>query len=144
MLGSLDSALSYLRCSRADTSLFVYAQGCHLVYILVYVNDFIITGSSPLLVQQFIHQLAAIFPIKDHGALHYFLGIEAHCTSSRICLTQHKYIVDHLRKTNMLLAKPVSSPMASSSQLSAHEGSLFANPTLYQSTVGSLRYLSFT
>jgi len=44
----------------------------------------------------------------------------------------------------MLEAKPVNSPMASSTHLSAFEGDLFEDPTLYKSTVGALQYLCIT
>ena len=44
----------------------------------------------------------------------------------------------------MLEAKPVSTPMASSTNLSAYEGEPFPNHTLLRSTVGALQYLSIT
>ena len=44
----------------------------------------------------------------------------------------------------MLEAKPVSTPMASSKNLSAYEGKPFPDHTLFRSTVGALQYLSIT
>jgi hypothetical protein len=44
----------------------------------------------------------------------------------------------------MLEAKPVSTPMASSTNLSAYEGEPFPDQTLFRSTVGALQYLSIT
>jgi ribosomal protein L5 len=44
----------------------------------------------------------------------------------------------------MIEAKPMSTPMASSTNLSAYEGEPFSNHTLFRSTVGALQYLSIT
>ena len=44
----------------------------------------------------------------------------------------------------MLEAKPLSSPMASSTNLFAFEGGPLPNATLYRSTIRALQYLSFT
>ena len=44
----------------------------------------------------------------------------------------------------MLEAKPVSSPMATSTNLSAFEGDPIQDVTLYKSIVGALQYLALT
>ncbi|KAF5454861.1 hypothetical protein F2P56_024495 [Juglans regia] len=52
--------------------------------------------------------------------------------------------MDILKHTNMLEAKPVHSPMATSTKLSAYEGEVFSDRTLYRSTNGALQYLCIT
>jgi hypothetical protein len=59
-------------------------------------------------------------------------------------LIKKRYISDLLKETNMHEAKPITSPMASSSVLSAFTGDPMEDPSLYRSTVGSLQYLSLT
>ena len=44
----------------------------------------------------------------------------------------------------MLQAKPISSPMSNSKSLTAFDGELFPDVTLFCRTIGSLQYLSLT
>lgn len=62
--------------SAFDTSLFYYTQRGYIMYLLVYVDDIVITGSRPSFTQDFIHALSGRLSLKDRGALHYFLGVE--------------------------------------------------------------------
>uniref|UniRef100_A0A2N9GWF8 Reverse transcriptase Ty1/copia-type domain-containing protein n=1 Tax=Fagus sylvatica TaxID=28930 RepID=A0A2N9GWF8_FAGSY len=59
-------------------------------------------------------------------------------------LSQQRYILDLLTRTKMVDAKPVTTPMASSTNLSAFDGEPFPDHTLFRSTVGALQYLSLT
>lgn len=72
------------------------------------------------------------------------MGIEVSQNTEGITLSQQRYVLDILKRTNMQDAKPVSTPMATSVQLSAFDGEVFENPTLYRSTIGALQYLSIT
>lgn len=71
--------------------------------------------------------------------LFYFLGIEVIPCSRGVLLSQHRYILDLLKRTKMLEAKPVNSPIASSTHFSAFEGDYF----LIQHCWG-FEYLSIT
>ena len=62
--------------SLADTSLFIYKNHSKFVYVLVYVDDILVTGSDQTLFQAVITSLSNRFSIKDMGNLSYFLGIE--------------------------------------------------------------------
>jgi histone deacetylase 1/2 len=102
--------------SHADTSLFVLKTGNHLVYLLVYVDDLIITWDDAHIVNQFINLLARRFSLKDLGTLSYFVGIEM-------------YLLDLLTHTHMTDVKPVSTPLPSSTTLSLYSGDALSDPT---------------
>ncbi|KAL9299036.1 putative RNA-directed DNA polymerase [Arabidopsis thaliana] len=130
--------------SLADTSLFVLQCGTQFVYLLVYVNDIIIIGNSDNGIKRVLQLLADRFSVKDREELHYFLGLEAHRTPQGLHLSQRKYILDLLHRHDMINAKPVSIPMASSPKLTINSGTTLSDPTTYRQLVGSLQYLAFT
>lgn len=43
------------RCSAADSSLFIYKDASYTILLLIYVDDGVITGSSPYFIEQFIN-----------------------------------------------------------------------------------------
>uniref|UniRef100_A0A2N9ETF7 Reverse transcriptase Ty1/copia-type domain-containing protein n=1 Tax=Fagus sylvatica TaxID=28930 RepID=A0A2N9ETF7_FAGSY len=129
---------------KSDTSLFIHRSGPELILFLIYVDDIIITGTNSTSITRLINTLQGDFALKDLGPLHFFLGVEAHKVDSGMYLSQRRYITDLLRKTNLHEAKPVASPMASSTVLSQHTGTSLSDPSLYRSVVGSLQYLSLT
>ncbi|CAH9103547.1 unnamed protein product [Cuscuta europaea] len=62
--------------SHVDYSLFTLHRGEHILCILVYVDDLLITGSSSQMICSFKSYLAHKFPIKDLGSVKYFLGLK--------------------------------------------------------------------
>lgn len=130
--------------SLGDASLFVLNKDSVLTYILVYVDDIVVTGSNAEVVERTIKTLSDRFSLKDHGELSYFLGMEATRTKAGLSLTQTKYITDLLVRHKMADAKPVSTPMASTCSLTASHGVKLPDSTTYRTLVGSLQYLSLT
>ncbi|KAG7582826.1 Integrase catalytic core [Arabidopsis suecica] len=130
--------------SVSDTSLFVLQQGSSFVYLLVYVDDILVTGSSKSGIQRILTLLADRFSVKDAEDLNYFLGLEAHRTSKGLHLSQRKYILDLLHRYNMINAKAVTTPMATSPKLTLTTGTPMSDPSEFRKLVGSLQYLSFT
>jgi hypothetical protein len=61
--------------AKSDTSLFVFHRGSDTVYLLLYVDDIILTDSSTELLRWTISALQREFTMKDLGPLHHFLGI---------------------------------------------------------------------
>jgi len=131
--------------TKSDTSLFIKFSKVATVFVLIYVDDIIITGSSSLAIQNLIKILHTNFALKDLGKLHYFLGIETTWTpEGNLHLSQSKYIRDLLRKTNMTGASPQPTPMISSLRLTQEGSTAISDPTLYRSVVGSLFYITIT
>jgi hypothetical protein len=61
--------------AKSDTSLFVLQRGSYTTFLLLYVDDIILTASTPALLQQIIATLQGSFPMKDLGPLQHFLGV---------------------------------------------------------------------
>uniref|UniRef100_A0A2N9GZ53 Reverse transcriptase Ty1/copia-type domain-containing protein n=1 Tax=Fagus sylvatica TaxID=28930 RepID=A0A2N9GZ53_FAGSY len=130
--------------SRSDSSLFIFKDSDVTMYVLIYVDDIIITCSKPSEIDALLHSLNADFAVKDLGNLNFFLGVEVIPNSHGAMLSQQRYILDLLTRTKMIDAKPVTTPMASSTSLTAFDGEPFPDHTLFRSTVGALQYLSLT
>ncbi|KAH9686754.1 Disease resistance protein [Citrus sinensis] len=130
--------------SISDTSLFFKRTQGHLLLILVYVNDIIITGSNSQLVQQIIINFQSAFALKDLGALNYFLGVQVLYNKSSIHLSQSKYITDLLDRVQMQDSTPCSTPVVSGVSLTKGDSESFSDVTLYRSTIGALQYATLT
>jgi hypothetical protein len=59
--------------AKSDTSLFIFQRGSDMVYMLLYVDDILLTASSVALQQQTISTLKRKFAMKDLEPLHHFL-----------------------------------------------------------------------
>jgi hypothetical protein len=66
------------------------------MFLLVYVDDIIVTSSNPIAVDALLWDLQSEFALKDHGNLHYFLGIQVRMQGDGIVLSQEKYAMDLL------------------------------------------------
>jgi len=128
----------------ADTSLFVLMQGSTIIYVLIYVDDFIITGNNDNRLRHFIGQVCNRFKCRDLGQLSYFLGLEMNVAAGKTTVTQRKYSVDLLTKFGLQDCKPACTPVAPGQQLSIKKGTVLKDPTPYRSLVGALQYLIIT
>ncbi|GJV27074.1 ribonuclease H-like domain-containing protein [Tanacetum coccineum] len=129
--------------SKTDSSLFIFRRGVDTAYLLLYVDDIILTASSSAFLQRIISSLHGEFAMTDLGPLNYFLGIAATRTSDGIFLSQTKYAIEILERAHMLNCNPCRTPVDTEQKLGP-EGSPVADPTLYRSLAGALQYLTFT
>lgn len=113
------------------------------MYLLVYVDDLILTGNHEHTNQFFIDCLNKEFAIKDLGELNYFLGLEVTYTTNGLFLNQSKYAREILDRAKMMDAKPVYTPLSSNISFTS-DGELYPDPTHYRSIVGALQYLTIT
>ena len=78
--------------------------GC--VFLAVYVDDILLTGSDIAGIAEVKQYLAQHFVTKDMGKSKYFLGIEFAYTRDRLVFSQRKYVLDMLQETGLLGCKP--------------------------------------
>jgi hypothetical protein len=133
--------------SKGDTSLFIYAKGKVTIFLLIYVDDIIVTSSSSEAITSLLSDLRSDFALKNLGDLHYFLGIEVKkVKDGGILLTQKKYATDILAKAGMSKYKTVGTPFPLSEQYSAYKGTPLdtKEATRYRSIIGALQYLALT
>nr|GEX89354.1 ribonuclease H-like domain-containing protein [Tanacetum cinerariifolium] len=91
--------------SRCDTSLFIYQQGSQVAYLLIYVDDIILTASSATLLQQIITSLHQEFDMTDLGALNYFLGVSATRSSTGVNMVHSMWLFKHKFHANETLSR---------------------------------------
>ncbi|KAJ0838020.1 putative RNA-directed DNA polymerase [Helianthus annuus] len=133
--------------SKCDHSLFIMSKMGVTVFLLVYVDDVVVTGNSENEIERIKHVLHETFRIKDLGVLKYFLGIEVLYDNNTVCLNQRKYCLELLNDFGYLGCKPVSVPIKQNylvtSKLERNQQDL-KNITGFQKLIGKLIYLSLT
>ena len=130
--------------SKADPSLFVLRQGRDTAYLLLYVDDIILSTSTPALLQAIIARLKSEFAIKDMGPLRFFLGIDVQRRADGFHLSQAAYARDILERAGMANCKPVSTPADAKAKASSSDGEPFSDASWYRSMAGALQYLTLT
>jgi hypothetical protein len=92
--------------AKSDTSLFVYHHDDNTAYLMLYVDDIMLTASSPELLQRITTALQQQFAMKDLGPLHDFLGDSVQQRSDDLFLHQRQYARDILERTGMSDCSP--------------------------------------
>jgi len=127
--------------SSTENSLFIYSQGSERAYFLLYVDDIVLTASNMELLRSIIDTLSREFAMTDLGLLHHFLGVTANRSAKGLFLSQASYTRDILHRANMTNFKPCATPVDTASKLSATDGALLPDGTLYRTLAGALQYL---
>ncbi|XP_071714317.1 uncharacterized mitochondrial protein AtMg00810-like [Rutidosis leptorrhynchoides] len=142
--GFCDSAHPDYVCS-VQSSFYGLKQaprGTDTAYLLLYVDDIILTASSTALRQRIITSLHQEFAMTDLGLLHYFQGISVTRTSSGMFLSQTKYASEVIERADMVRCHSCRIPIDTRTKLTA-SGLPVKDPTLHRSLVGALQYLTF-
>ncbi|XP_043717840.1 uncharacterized mitochondrial protein AtMg00810-like [Telopea speciosissima] len=130
--------------STTDHSLFILRRDGETIFVLLYVDGIVITGSSSSLITKVQDMLRQNFKIKDLGTLKYFLGIEVARSKKGLFLCQHKYVLDILQDSGYTGVRPTNTPMELNLKLTNDNGDLLDDPSAYRRLVGRLIYLTVT
>jgi hypothetical protein len=130
--------------AKSDTSLFIFRRDSDTVYLLLYVDDIILTASSTELLCRTISALQQEFTMKDLGLLHHFLGITVECRSVGLFLHQHTYTLYILKRVVMTDCKPCTTPVDLQEKLAGDSEPPVEDASQFRSIAGALQYLTFT
>lgn len=123
--------------TKLDQSLFIQVTSDWFLFVLVYVDDILVTGSSRSAIESLVQKLNSLFALKDLSEVDYFLGIQVKRTENGIHLSQKKYVTDLPCKTKMQYAKCVSAPMTTEQKLTSYGSDTVENVQLYRSVLGA-------
>ncbi|XP_071920701.1 uncharacterized protein [Coffea arabica] len=129
--------------SEADHSVFYrHSPSKDIIYLVIYVDDIIITGQDHDRITQLKNHLFGHFQTKDLDKFRYFLGIEIAQSKEGVVICQRKYALDILEEAGMSNAKPAETPMDPNIKLFPGQGEPLKNPGKYHRLVGRLNYLT--
>ncbi|PKU68501.1 Retrovirus-related Pol polyprotein from transposon TNT 1-94 [Dendrobium catenatum] len=130
--------------SQSDHSLFVFSQSNIQIYLLIYVDDILLSGNHSQTVSALINQLSKQFTIKYLGTASHFLGIQIHTTDSSLFLSQSTYAKSILHQAGLTACKPLSNPNCTKLPTTPFSDPILHNPLSYKQFTGSLQYLTIT
>jgi hypothetical protein len=130
--------------AKADTSLFIFRRGANTAYLLLCVDDVILTASSTTLLRRTISALQREFTMKDLGPLHHFLGITVERHLDWMFLHQRTYMLDIIKRAAMADCKPCTTLVDLQAKLATDSGPPVQDASQFWSIAGTLQYLTFT
>ena len=126
----------------SKTNILLYFTHTRPIFLLIYVDDILILGSSLPQIRHLISSLPTHFKLKDLGPASRFLGIKFQSHQDGYLLTQTQYTISILRLLKMENCKPLSTPCPLSCSVVSYKN--IDNSHLYRQIIGALQYLNFT
>jgi hypothetical protein len=131
---------NYFRC-HFDPNVYTKKVGNHLVILVLYVDDLILTSSDLKLLNHVKFNIKNKFEMTDL-ILNYFLGLQVLQTKEGISLSQSKYACDFLHRFQMEYCKLAPYPFQCGVKLPSPYTTPKVDSTLYHQLVGILLYLT--
>ncbi|KAI0507419.1 hypothetical protein KFK09_013544 [Dendrobium nobile] len=113
-------------------------------YLLIYVDDILITGSNSSSLLQLISSLKTQFAVKHLGSPNTFLGIQITHHPNYLFLSQSNYISKLLEQTGLSKCNVISNPSTTKPPVDTPTDFLSTNSTHYRQITGSLQYATIT
>ncbi|PKU66893.1 Retrovirus-related Pol polyprotein from transposon TNT 1-94 [Dendrobium catenatum] len=129
--------------SKSDPSLLLYKHNGIQIYMLLYVDDILISGNDRSIISWLITQLQTQFSLKELGPISFFLGIQVLHKPKGYFLHQSQYAQEILQSAGLTDCQPSQTPIALKLILSYNKF-LDSDPKRYRQIAGSLQYLTIT
>jgi hypothetical protein len=109
--------------------------------LILYVDDFLLTGNKKEKLSWLKHQLLNKFEMSDLGFLHFYLGVEFLVSKVGLMFTQHAYILSILKEFKMDDVNPISIPLLEGLKLGHELDVELFNVSIYYRLVGKHIYM---
>ncbi|PKU80502.1 Retrovirus-related Pol polyprotein from transposon TNT 1-94 [Dendrobium catenatum] len=130
--------------SQSDPSLLILHRDKLQIYLLVYVDDILLTGNDNNKMKELIEHMKHKFTMKDLGLAHQFLGIKIASTPDKYFLSQTNYANSILQIAELHKCNSVANPSFSKPPDQHSEDAPCFDELLYRKIIGSLQYLTLT
>ncbi|KAI0485897.1 hypothetical protein KFK09_029448 [Dendrobium nobile] len=130
--------------SQADPSLLFLHRNTVQLYLLVYVDDILLTGNDPSAIQQLVQQLQLKFTMKNLGSPTHFLGIKVDTTADTYFLSQAFYAKSIVELAELQNCNSVANPCVTKLAGNLTTSAPCFSPAVYRQLIGSLQYLTLT
>lgn len=129
--------------SQHDYCLYVNTNESDILYLVIYVDDVIITGNSKPKIDALKQKLCEEFDMTDMGDLSCFLGIEIqrNFKTSETILSQKRAVNALLKEYGMDDCKPLSLPLEPKIFLNKSSDVSLKTEKPYRELIGSLMYI---
>ncbi|XP_020675535.1 uncharacterized protein LOC110094611, partial [Dendrobium catenatum] len=128
----------------ADTSLFVFRQNQVELYMVIYVDDILLTGNDSNMITQVIRQLQQKFAMKDMGLITNFLGIQITKHKDTYFMSQTAYAKTILNNAGLAQCKPTATPTYTKCIAETKTDEITMEAHTYRQITGALQYLTIT
>uniref|UniRef100_A0AAV1VJV4 Polyprotein n=1 Tax=Peronospora matthiolae TaxID=2874970 RepID=A0AAV1VJV4_9STRA len=130
------------QASGFDPCLYIMTSEGHCVFVLVYVDDVLVTGSLLEMIARTKNDLKTRFEMTDSGKCAFVLGIELlDGEDGSVTMCQRRYVDDVLKRFGMDECKAVASPVDVSSRL-VPSNSASKVDVPFREAVGALMHLT--
>jgi hypothetical protein len=130
--------------SSIDPNLYVYRRGKSVVILLLYVDDLLITGNDPNLIDEVKRNLMLKYRMKDLGIIKRYLSVDFVISNKGLLIHQSTYAQKILQDAGMQYCKPVSVPLPLGFTISENTETPLFDRFTYCHIVGQLLYLTHT
>jgi hypothetical protein len=108
--------------AKSDTSMFVCHRGVDIAFLLLYINNIVLTALSSELLQHTSTTLQQQFMMEDLGPLHHSLCISIETWSGNLFIHQRQYASNILERAGMTDCNPCSTPVDTQANVSSDMG----------------------
>ncbi|KAK3907118.1 Copia protein [Frankliniella fusca] len=123
----------------ADRCIYVRKKDGDVVYLLLYVDDFLIASNNEELLHTIKNNLMLRFKMRDLGEALYFLGIKITRSTHGLFLSQENYVKKIVQRFKMDTSSSVKTPLEPSPNLDL-SGAIIVKEKPYRELIGSLMY----